>query len=202
MRALTHIRTSLSVRANTVMTISVRRRLGNQMIALDQRGFALLANNCVAGLLYELAALPKRTPTVGIFFRDEAFPAFLDDYARGDLTAWTPVNAADLAVDPVSECPMLLHQGKPAIIFLHYRDPQIAARKWNGRFSRLDGRKPIVIASLRDGLEAPMLSRIPSQYDDIFVIGPAPAPPAELVMLNRPLLRRLAKFFDGILARD
>lgn len=172
------------------------------MIALDRRGFALLANNCVAGLLYELAELPKRTPTVGIFFRDDAFPAFLDDYARGNLTGWTPVNAADLVVDQASECPMLLHQSKPAIVFLHYRDPEIAAQKWNSRFSRLDARKMIVIASLRDGLEAPMLSRLSSQYDDVFVIGPAPAPPAELVMLDRALLRRLTKFFDGILVRD
>lgn len=202
LKIVIRLRTAFRVRLSRLTTIAIRQRLSRQMILLDQRGFSLIANNCVAGLLYEMASLPKRTPTIGLFFRNAAFPSFLKDLADGDLSAWTPINADALGVDKRSGFPALIQDRKLAIVFLHYHNPIIAAQKWNDRFARIVGRKIIVVASLRDGLISAMLTEIPACFQDVFVIGPAPAPPADEVLLNRGVLQRLSLFFDGVLARD
>lgn len=195
---LARIRDAITLRYRRLQTVSTRRRLRRTVARLDAAGYVLVANNCVAGLLYEIAALQKRTPTVGMFFRGDAYATFLDGLAGHDLSAWTPIYADELVTDERSGSPVLMRNGKPAIVFLHYRDPVIAAEKWNSRFHRLDGREPIVIASLRDGIEEAMLARAKIRFRHMFVIGPTPAPPADEVILNARLLHRLATFLEDI----
>lgn len=182
--------------------MTVRRRLSRIVVQLDRHNFVLVANNCVAGLLYEIASLPKKTPTVGMFFRGDAYPSFLDALADNDLSSWAPIHADELLTDEKTNSPVLLREGKPAVVFLHYRDPVVAAEKWNSRFHRLDGRKPIIIASLRDGIEDTMLTRAQTRFRNLFVIGPSPAPPADEVILDVRLLQRLASFLDDVLCND
>lgn len=199
---ITRLITSLRVRGGRLLTVPIRRRLGRQITALDRQGYALVANNCVAGLLYEMAGLPKRTPTAGLFFRDDAFATFLDALADDGLDAWPPVSADTLGVDPASGRPAIFRAGKPAVVFLHYADPAQAADKWNARLPRLAGRRIVVIASLRDGLEQNMLTHVQRRFAHLFVIGPSPAPPADEVILQLWLLRRLSAFLDEVILDD
>ena len=196
------LRRAVELRYRRLRTLLIRRRLGRLVARLDTAGYVLVANNCVAGILYETAGLPKRTPTVGMFFRGDAYAAFLDGLADRNLSAWTPIRADELVTDERTGSPVLMRGGKPAVVFLHYHDPAVAAEKWNDRFSRLEGREPIVIASLRDGIEEAMLARAKAHFRHLFVIGPAPAPPADAVILDARLLDRLAAFLDGVLRAD
>ena len=49
------VRTALRFHGGRLLTTRIRRRLGQQINVLDRQGYALVANNCVAGLLYEMA---------------------------------------------------------------------------------------------------------------------------------------------------
>ena len=191
---------ALSFRARLLATLPIRSRLGRQVRELDASGFALISNNCLAGQLYEMAGRPKATPTAGLYFIGDSYGHFLDDLADGKADAWSSIDPGQLTIYGPQNCAMLRTGDEAGIVFLHYPDPKVAARKWNDRFPRLEGRERVVIASLRDGIEERMLNRAKSQYRHLFIAGPAPAPPADEFALDRRWLKQLAQFFDRVLA--
>jgi len=186
-------------RAKLLATLPIRRQLGRQVQALDAAGFAFLSNNCLAGQLYDMADRQKSSPTAGLYFVGEAYPRFLEDLANGKSASWSHIEPAKLVVHKSQLCPVLKTGEGSGIVFLHYPNPYVAAQKWNDRFSRLTGRELIVIASLRDGLDRPMLDSAATHFRHMFVAGPALAPPADEFVLDREWLKRLSHFLDNVL---
>ena len=191
---------AIAYRAKLLATLPIRRRLGRQVRQLDDAGFALISNNCLAGQLYEMAGRRKMSPTAGLYFLGDSYPRFLEDLAGGDTAAWARIEAGRLGIHDSQHCPVLCLGEGSEIVFLHYRDPTLAARKWNDRFPRLKGREKVVIASPRDGIDEPMLERSARQYRHFYLAGPAPAPPADEFVLDRGCLSRLSQFLEGVLA--
>lgn len=191
---------ALRYRWKRLATSRLRHTLGQQVRALDAGGFVLVSSNCLAGQLYEMAALRKASPTAGLFFSGRAFAQFLDAVASGEDQTWSRLGAERLAMDVVKRCPVLTLGPDSAIVFLHYGDPELAVAKWNSRFPRMSWREKIVIASLRDGLDEAMLADAKQHYRHIFIAGPEPTPPADQVVLDRRILARLSDFLGGVLA--
>jgi hypothetical protein len=183
-------------------TAPIRRRLGEQVRLLDTRGFVIVSNNCIAGQLYDFGGIRKASPTAGLFFRGHAFPQFLKDLSNGDDRCWSDIAADRLTIDQARQCPVLELGPDAGITFLHYRDAELAAGKWNNRYPRMAGRTKVVIASLRDGIDERMLAEAKACFAHFHVVGPAPAPPADQFVLDRRRLEHLATFFDRVLDRN
>jgi uncharacterized protein (DUF1919 family) len=199
--SLSRIKGGIFHRARKARTLPIRRRLGKLVRTLDDRGFAIVSNNCVAGQLYEMAAIAKQTPTAGLYFRGSAYPEFLDDLAKNDLSRWFPIDPSTLGIDRESSTPALTRGLESAIVFLHYPDAELAAEKWNSRVGRLRNRKLIVLASLRDGIESSMMDSARTRYDHFHFLSDAPTPPADEAILDKAILRRLARFLERVLER-
>ena len=191
---------AIRYRARLLPTLPIRRRLGQQVRALDDAGFAFISNNCLAGQLYEMAGRPKSTPTAGLYFTGDSYARFLEDISDGHATSWDRIDPDQMTRHHQQHCAMLRTGEASGVVFLHYPEPEVAARKWNSRFPRLAGREKIVIASLRDGIAESMLDRAKTRYRHFYVAGPAPALPADEFVLDRKCLSGLSAFLDDVLA--
>lgn len=177
----------------------VRRRLKAKVLELDRRNYVFVSNNCIAGQLYEMADLQKRSPTAGLFFTNGAFGQFLEAIASGQVGNWSSVSHDMIPIDPAFPCPVWDRGGKDSVVFLHYADPRTAADKWTARFPRMVGRTPIVIATLRAGLERDEMNRVGKQFEHLAIMEPSRGR-IDNDGLDRPYLARLNVFLEGVLA--
>lgn len=123
---------------------------------LNSTDFTIISNNCWGGMIYESYNLPKKTPTVGMFFMAKDYIEFLSDlegYISGDLTFINPSdsrwkNMPELASDnrfghyPIG----VLSNGinSVEIFFLHYHSEQEALDKWKRRIKRINWNKLLI----------------------------------------------------------
>lgn len=135
----------------------------NRMIYADARrshlnktDFTIISNNCWGGMIYESYNLPKKSPTVGMFFMAPDYIQFLMDlkgYLYGTLSFIKPEvskwkKARQVSGDkrfgtyPVG----VLSNGKKEIelFFLHYRSEEEAREKWKRRCGRINWDRMIV----------------------------------------------------------
>src|SRR4051794_27862153 len=101
---LRRFKSSAHRRLGELRTSGLRARLRTQVRELDARGISIISNNCVAGILYEMAGLPKRSPTAGIYFSDLAYARFLDDLAKSRTEFWTELEPTDLVFNENQHC--------------------------------------------------------------------------------------------------
>lgn len=191
---------SISVRFRRARSARLRKRVGTLIRDLDRQGFALVSNNCVAGLLYDMASLKKQSPTAGIFFSDASFPKFLVDLAQENREAWTAIAAEALTYSDTSRCWTYAVPDGGSLVFLHYPDKDVAVKKWNDRMKRLKGRRLFIIASPRDGMTADMLKPVMPLYRDVVLASDGVAAEADKLIFDRKFLRRLIASLERSLA--
>jgi hypothetical protein len=191
---------SLLIRWKLLETRSIRHRLAILVLQLDRRGFVFISNNCIAGQLYEMAGLEKRSPTAGLFFRNGAYRDFLKDLATGKTASWSHVSPDTLRVDLMLRCPIWDHGADNDIVFLHYPDPSVASRKWNSRFPRMQGRKPIVIATLHGGVNGDQMLEVKPRFEH-FAIMETSRSRIDNDGLDRCYLGRLHLFLEAVLTK-
>lgn len=123
---------------------------------LKYTDFTIISNNCWGGMIYESYNLPKKSPTVGMFFMAKDYIEFLSDlrgYINGELTFIEPgksrwKNASQISEDkrfgsyPVG----VLTNGKNTIeiFFLHYHNEKEAMEKWKRRIKRINWEKLLI----------------------------------------------------------
>lgn len=113
---------------------------------LNNPDFTIISNNCWGGMIYESYNLPKKSPTVGLFFMAEDYIKFIYDlkgYFAADLTFIAPEESKwkdALKVSgnkrygtyPVGKLKDI------EIFFLHYHSEQEAKEKWERRIKRIN----------------------------------------------------------------
>lgn len=112
-------------------------------LQLKKRNFTIISNNCWGGICYEYYGIKKLSPTVGMYFYAGDYIKFIANlryYLSQEITMisaseskhveslnkkgelWAPVGK----IDDIE------------VIFLHYRNPEIAKEKWQKRVKRIN----------------------------------------------------------------
>lgn len=153
-------------------TTFIRKDLGNRVRRLDIENHVLISNNCISGQLYEMAGIQKRSPTAGLFFRNGAYARFLHSLANREWQPWASVSRSELTFDQERRCPVWDLGDGDEVVFLHYRDSESAARKWTERFERMMHRRPIIIATMRDGIDPNEIAALKERFEYFVMMQP------------------------------
>ena len=128
---------------------------------LKNKGFSIICNNCVAGLIYQKFGLPYLSPTVGLFFYSEDYIKFLENF---EYYIQQPVEFKTVSKHPESNVllnkkhyPIGLLDDEVEIHFMHYKTPEEALEKWNRRKERIDFKNLFFIYSDRDNFHEEFL---------------------------------------------
>lgn len=189
----------LGTRIRLARTALIRKKVRDQMRMLGEHGISIVSNNCVAGNLYELAAIRKETPTAGLWFSNSCFALFLKDLASGAFARWEGITSSNLAYDRERRC-WVKRFDEGEIVFLHYASPELASEKWNKRLERIKGRELIVIAWPQGGLTREMLEGPSRLFRHFLVIGEHGPDPWDEYGFHPAFLRRFSEFAGAILS--
>ena len=119
------------------LTASIRRK------KLNNTDFTIISNNCWGGCVYEYFGLRKNSPTIGSYF-------YASDYVKfvKNLKYYTSFPIEMISAEESKFYDLLKEKGEQdvpvgrlddiEIIFLHYKDPEIAREKWNRRCKRIN----------------------------------------------------------------
>ena len=124
---------------------------------LDNVDFTIISNNCWGGICYEYFGIKKKSPTVGSFIMTDDYLNFiekLDFYLAKELEI-IPLNKSkhyeiwkdDLELKNVP----IGRLGDVEIVFLHYKNPEVAKAKWNSRVQRINKENMIFKFSYMNG---------------------------------------------------
>lgn len=106
---------------------------------------SFLCPNCIGGILFHDLALQFRSPMVNLMMKQPDFVKFvlnIEHYLSQELRFFEK---------PGYSCPCATLDDV-TIHFTHYSSPEIAARKWEDRKSRIDWDNLFIFATERDGL--------------------------------------------------
>lgn len=111
---------------------------------LSNTDFTIISNNCWGGVCYDHFGLEKLSPTVGCFIMTDDYLRFimnLDYYLLQDLVfipLWKTKHYEEWKNDPDMRNVPIGVLGDVEIVFLHYRDPELAKAKWCRRVQRIN----------------------------------------------------------------
>ena len=110
---------------------------------LTNTDFSIISNNCWGGVVYEWFNLEKKSPTVGCYFFAEDYIRFASNlkyYLSQELQfiSATESKYADILkkIKQLNVPVGLL--GDVEVVFLHYRNPEVAKEKWERRVKRIN----------------------------------------------------------------
>ncbi len=152
--------TSKSTAAYWSMRIKVFARYRRSK--LKNKGFSIICNNCIAGLLYQKFGLPYLTPTVGLFFYSNDYIKFLENfehYLKQPLEFIVVSKHQDKAILSRNRNYPIGKLDDVEIHFMHYKNPEEALEKWNRRKNRIDFQNLFFIYSDRDNFREEFLER-------------------------------------------
>lgn len=167
---------------------------------LDCKDFTIISNNCWGGMIYESYNLPKKSPTIGLFFMAKDYIEFLSDlkgYINGTLTFISPTksrwkNIPQVYEDknwgkyPIGE----LTNGKNTIevFFLHYNNEKEAKEKWNRRIKRINWDKLLIKFNDQNGCSESDLNsyiKLPYKNKLFFTSKKWQIPESEYIRINQ-----------------
>ena len=129
------------------LLIKLLRKKKNKRLVDDD--FTIISNNCWGGQVYESLNLPKKTPTVGLFFMPNEYLLFLEKFPDILNEKLVFINSADSKYCSILQkhsnfgnYPIAL-LGDVEIEFLHYKSEKEAEEKWNRRVKRINFEKLI-----------------------------------------------------------
>jgi uncharacterized protein (DUF1919 family) len=121
---------------------------------LRNQDFSIICNNCIAGAIYQKFGLPYSTPTVGLFFFADDYIEFLQNfevYIQQQLSFVESSRHPEANIALRKErYPIGILGDHVEIHFLHYKDENEAAEKWNRRKERINLNNLFFIYSDRD----------------------------------------------------
>lgn len=111
---------------------------------LTNTDFSIISNNCWGGICSEYFGLKKNSPTVGMYFFAEDYIKFLSNlkkYVSMDIRmipASQSKHANELMRRGQMNIPIGVIDNDIEVVFLHYKDPEIAKSKWMKRKERIN----------------------------------------------------------------
>lgn len=140
MKTITAEAIRLRIRDNLLIP-ATRSRRRSELLVDD---FTIISNNCWGGTVYESYGLRKQTPTVGMYIMPTDYLTLVADL---DAVLAKPLEfihpSESKWQDKLSrtrdwgEYPIGL-VGEVELHMLHYRDQEVARRKWESRLSRIN----------------------------------------------------------------
>lgn len=131
---------------------------------INNTDFTIISNNCWGGICYEYFGLPKGSPTVGTYFFAEDYIKFVSNLEYYLNTQIRIIKAEEskhykaLKAKKELDVPIGILDDVE-IVFLHYRDPELAAQKWNRRIKRVNFNNIIIKFSYMNECNDEILSR-------------------------------------------
>lgn len=110
---------------------------------LASTDFSIISNNCWGGVAYEYYGLQKQSPTVGTYFYAEEYIKFLENFKECVESEIVMISASasryaeDLKLKG-EDVPVGRLINGAEVVFLHYKNPELAKEKWNRRTKRLN----------------------------------------------------------------
>lgn len=174
-----------------IISSPIRAMLSYEVRRITRCGYAIVSNNCIAGILYEIGGLEKKSPTVGLAFYGRAFAIFLSEVIKGGPAEgnliYKRLSGKDLVIEN-GVCRYLLDTDQQdEIKFLHYRTIAMAIDKWNRRLDRLKNHDLLYVVSLRDGVQISECQKLLAPEQCLYIKGSSAmseAPPADIVMMS------------------
>ena len=111
---------------------------------LNNTDFTIISNNCWGGRCYEYFGLQKKSPTVGMYFFAEDYVKLIQNlqyYMSTELkmiSAEQSRHADELRRRGQLHIPVGVLGGDIEIVFLHYKDSNLAKQKWDRRVARIN----------------------------------------------------------------
>lgn len=151
---------------------------------LNNVDFTIISNNCWGGVVYEHFGLPKLSPTVGLYF-------FADDYIKfvKNLKYYLSLNIKMIKASDSRHADELHNRGQDdvpvgvlddvEIVFLHYKNAEVAKEKWERRVGRVNWNNLIIKFSYMNGCDDAILEEfeaIVQQYPKSVVFVPKEYP--------------------------
>lgn len=114
------------------------RRLG-----LKNRDFSIIANNCFASFVYDIYALPYRTPTIGLYFYPDEYLKFVSNLKENLTYELEPLDFKDSRyqkelLQDHNENALLAKFNDIEVVLLHHHDFLEAKKKWERRCKRVN----------------------------------------------------------------
>lgn len=184
----------ITTKFKTIYTARKRHKIAKLIQYLDQKGYTIITNNCLSGLLYSISFVPYRSPTVGLYFIGSSYAYFLNDYLSNTLSL---KNISVKTLEYYNDRLILKTSHDGMIVFLHYATAEAAVAAWNRRYERMIERKPLIILSVRDNIDENGFSQIVRKWlQNTLVLksGRSEVPPADVLMINKSYLHRIEKF--------
>lgn len=131
---------------------------------INNTDFTIISNNCWGGICYEYFGLPKDSPTVGTYF-------FAKDYIKfiSNLKYYLNTQIRIIKAEESKHYKSLKEKNEldvpigvlddVEIVFLHYRDPELAVQKWNRRIKRVNYDNIIIKFSYMNECNDEIISR-------------------------------------------
>jgi len=195
----------LYIRALYLLSFPLRCALAFLVRAVNNYGYAIISNNCMAGILYEIAGLPKVTVSAGLAFFGSSFSVFLSECFRGALCStnryYKHLNQQDISSEEKLGCVYRSSEwDSEYILFVHYDQPRLIIEKWNRRINRMSLMRPIILCSVRDGICADQIRKlVPSQRLFMYGSSLVPAPSADRLSISPIYLCRLSLFLITVI---
>ena len=131
---------------------------------INNTDFTIISNNCWGGICYEYFGLPKDSPTVGTYFFAEDYIKFISNlkyYLNTQIRiikaeeskhykSLKEKNELDVPIGVLDDV---------EIVFLHYRDPELAVQKWNRRIKSVNYDNIIIKFSYMNECNDEIISR-------------------------------------------
>ena len=111
---------------------------------LTNTDFSIISNNCWGGICSEYFGLQKNSPTVGMYFFAEDYIKFLSDLKRYTsmdirmISASQSKHVNELRRRGQMNIPVGVIDDDIEVVFLHYKNPEIAKSKWMKRKERIN----------------------------------------------------------------
>lgn len=110
---------------------------------INNTDFTIISNNCWGGICYEYFGLKKNSPTVGCYFYAEDYIKFilrLEYYLNQEMVMITSEQSKHyLSLQSKQQLDVPIGKiDDIEIVFLHYKEPNIALEKWNRRVKRVN----------------------------------------------------------------
>ncbi len=146
--------------------------------SLKTDDFTIISNNCWGGKVYEYFNIPKKTPTVGLYF-------FAEDYVKlcSNLKYYLSQDISFINFDNSRHKTELIRRKEQnaiigklqdiEIVFLHYHDKKTILEKWKRRIDRINWNHVILKFSYQNNCNDDLIKQFLniSEYKKICFIG-------------------------------
>ena len=164
---------------------------------LENAKLTIISRNCFAGLLYNHFCLPFLSPTINMYFEENAFVRFLSEFDRY-INSPLVLDHMEKLPDEDRFFPVFSLDGDVLIYMNHYSDDQSAGEKWNERLKRMNPENMMYVMDTETLSVLERFNDLPYKNKVCFVPFETDVPCAYTVPMNIPGEKDFFKYVNSI----